>query len=152
MGQGRCQTTRRRGLANPNPNPNSDPNPNQVPSDEEARGLEIFHRGLQANREGQTSRACALMEEAAALRPRLNVLLTLTPTLTTHPHHSPLTTQHSPLNLHPQPHPSPNSKPTPHPSPNQVLLSLANMQLKQGQPAAALLAYQATLRSLNPNP
>jgi hypothetical protein len=72
----------------------------QEPSEEEVRGLEIFHRGLQANREGQTSRACALMEEAAALRPRLN-----------------------------------------------VLLSLANMQLKQGQPAAALLAYQATLRA-----
>ena len=72
----------------------------QEPSEEEVRGLEIFHRGLQANREGQTSLACALMEEAAALRPRLN-----------------------------------------------VLLSLANMQLKQGQPAAALLAYQATLRA-----
>ena len=40
-----------------------------------------------------------------------------------------------------------------------VLLSLANMQLKQGQPAAALLAYQVGVRvrsrvrvRANPNP
>ena len=68
--------------------------------DAEVRGLELFEEGLGANRAGHTLRACELMQNAALLRPRLN-----------------------------------------------IVLSVANMRLKLGQPAVALLAYEHALAS-----